>query len=266
MLSLVRSRYTLIAQVTFLVVNTVGLIVGTIYNARTPDLYPNNLHHKVGWAVTVITAVHVLTAFTAKLVGVFRPRASRKHPPYDHIPMLTTAINEYERLHKPNRQSSSLYDLSNDSVNPLDTFRRSHSMSTAVAEDEHQPIPLNDTSGNHDEDDDLEPAELIPPPSPKTGFTWAVASVGGKISGKAWKAIEALYDVVDRVLPVLGFLLVCTGFATYGRLFVSSAWSLDITSHGTSNAGLNCRRATEFSTGLRTGSKVAFSSGMASLR
>lgn len=52
MLSLARSRYRLTAQLVFLAVNGGGVLLGTVYNANTPDLYPNNAHHKLGWIVT----------------------------------------------------------------------------------------------------------------------------------------------------------------------------------------------------------------------
>jgi len=47
MLSIARSRYTLVVQLAFLAVNALGVILVTIYNASTPDFYPNNAHHKL---------------------------------------------------------------------------------------------------------------------------------------------------------------------------------------------------------------------------
>ncbi|KAG7106629.1 putative membrane protein C3B8.06 like [Verticillium longisporum] len=61
MLSLARSRYTLASQSVFLAINALGVLVGTIYNAATPDLYPNNAHHKAGWAFTWVALAQLPT-------------------------------------------------------------------------------------------------------------------------------------------------------------------------------------------------------------
>ncbi|KAJ2896592.1 hypothetical protein MKZ38_005415 [Zalerion maritima] len=72
MLSLAKSWYTPAAQVVFLATNAVQVMVGTIYNAKIPGLYPNSLRYKFGWAMMILTAVHVLIGLTARVVGVFR--------------------------------------------------------------------------------------------------------------------------------------------------------------------------------------------------
>ncbi|RAL61993.1 hypothetical protein DID88_002482 [Monilinia fructigena] len=46
MLSISRSRLSLPTQFVFLALNGGGLFCSVIYNAATPDLYPNNAHHK----------------------------------------------------------------------------------------------------------------------------------------------------------------------------------------------------------------------------
>lgn len=52
MLTIARSRYCLPAHFFFHLLNTLGVVSGFVYNARTPDLYPQNCHHGLGWAVT----------------------------------------------------------------------------------------------------------------------------------------------------------------------------------------------------------------------
>ena len=69
MLSLARSRYRLTAQLVFLAVNGGGVLLGTIYNASTPDLYPNNAHHKLGWIVTWTVCAQVVVGLLSSVVG-----------------------------------------------------------------------------------------------------------------------------------------------------------------------------------------------------
>lgn len=52
MLSIGRSRLTLPMQAAFPFTNTFGILVSIIYNHKTPDMYENNSHHKIGWAIT----------------------------------------------------------------------------------------------------------------------------------------------------------------------------------------------------------------------
>jgi hypothetical protein len=45
--------------------HAIGVIFGLAYNSKTQDLYPNNSHQKLGWALTGIIAVQFMLG-TAK--------------------------------------------------------------------------------------------------------------------------------------------------------------------------------------------------------
>jgi hypothetical protein len=62
MLSIARSRYILPSQFAFLVVNALALLIGVVYNHKTPELYENNSHSKTGWIVTWIASAWVFMA------------------------------------------------------------------------------------------------------------------------------------------------------------------------------------------------------------
>lgn len=76
MLSITRSRLALLVQLSFSGVHSVGLLPGTVYRIKTPNLYGNNAHNKVGWIVTgIILAQCVLrVAKFAASVGRFEAR------------------------------------------------------------------------------------------------------------------------------------------------------------------------------------------------
>lgn len=59
MLSISRSRYTRKVQLLFFLGNVIGIILALVYNAKTPDLYPNNAHHKFGWFVTWCLVIQI---------------------------------------------------------------------------------------------------------------------------------------------------------------------------------------------------------------
>ncbi len=69
MLSLARSRYTLLSQFIFIATNGAGVLLGVIYNTNTPDLYPNNSHHKLGWIVTWVVGAQVLIGLLGRIAG-----------------------------------------------------------------------------------------------------------------------------------------------------------------------------------------------------
>src|SRR5688572_10023956 len=71
MLSISRSRYTLLSQLLFTAVNGIGVLLGTIYNAQTPDLYPNNAHHSIGWVATWLA----FAQFVVSILGWVARRA-----------------------------------------------------------------------------------------------------------------------------------------------------------------------------------------------
>jgi hypothetical protein len=66
--SLSGSRYHAPTQLAFLATNAVGIVFATIYNAATPDLYPGNAHHKMGWALLWVLAAQATIGVLAAVV------------------------------------------------------------------------------------------------------------------------------------------------------------------------------------------------------
>lgn len=224
MFSLARSRYTLPTQFVFLATNALGVIFGTIYNANTPDLYPNNAHHKLGWLATWVLCAHGVVSLLGRFAGAFekysrntRADAAERQ---GFLPVSQAALNEHRRFHKP--CSSPLSRDSNDSgqgTEPETESLRSHSFSSS-------PDPLANLMADSpvhkefDDEDGDEDLETDVPTMPRGGaIRNFVTRVGGKISSRAWSVIILWYKFVDRTGMILGFITLCTGIVTYGRLF-----------------------------------------------
>ena len=47
-------------QLAFVGGNVLGVGCSIMYNARTPDLYPNNAHHKLGWVIMGLLTIHTV--------------------------------------------------------------------------------------------------------------------------------------------------------------------------------------------------------------
>jgi hypothetical protein len=219
MLSLARSRYTLLVQFGFLALNAGGVLLGVIYNTSTPDLYPNNAHHKLGWIVTFVVSAQVVVGLLARVAGTLKRESSkfagRAEERQGFIPVSTEAMAEHE-----SRYPSSPYGrYSNDSgqgTEPRTESLRSHSLSSG----DSPSSPVKEYHHSDDEaDEDLE--AHLPMFSKSTKAHSMVAKVAEKISDRFWKVLLFAYNFVDRTILILGFIALCTGIITFGRFFVS---------------------------------------------
>lgn len=223
MLSLARSRYTLVVQFVFAVTNAVGLLTGCIYNANTPDLYPNNAHHKLGWVVTWAVLAQIVIGLLGHIAGTLRSEAVRPHRSGEReafIPVSTEALEEHERIDQSRFQK--LFRLSHDSgqgTEPNTESLRSHSLSSDAPSPD---LPLADAEKEYrdnQEDDDVETA--LPAPKRRGAMYTLVSKVANKLSTRTWKVMLFAYNLVDRTILILGFVALCTGIVTMGRFFVS---------------------------------------------
>ncbi|TGJ86236.1 hypothetical protein E0Z10_g2551 [Xylaria hypoxylon] len=220
MLSIARSRYTLAVQFLFLLTNAIGVLTGIVYNANTPDLYPNNAHHKLGWLVTWVVGVQVLVGLVGRVVTMIskssRPGHGREEE-QSFIPVSTEAMAEH---HRTNPDSfSSPYRHSNDSGQGTERNTeslRSASLSTIVGHE--SPTELNDRRRHYEEDEEdlaFKPAEMRSASASQS----LIAKIASRISDKAWRVIMFGYGFVDRTILILGYITLCTGLITYARFF-----------------------------------------------
>ncbi|KAL8668100.1 MAG: hypothetical protein Q9202_000078 [Teloschistes flavicans] len=200
-------------QVAFFIVNALGLLIGTIYNSKTPDLYENNLHHKLGWAVTWIVLAQII-------IGLFRMYAigtSANETNSDECAsFLPTAIHDMIGYHQMHPDSSaSMHRYSHDSGQGTESVS-SRSNSLAGIHDE------KDTETGrfvgHPHDDNVEGVEVR-----KTfGLIAADNSLTRLLKllpRPVTKIMNVFYDAVDVLILIIGFVLILTGFITYGGVF-----------------------------------------------
>lgn len=225
MFSLARSRYTLPIQFIFLATNALGVLLSTIYNAKTPDLYPNNAHHKLGWLVTWVLSAQAIVGLVGRLAGAFNKKdqtedaGAHATERRSFIPISQAAMDEHHRFHSG--QYSPLCRHSNDSgqgTEPNTESLRSHSLSSSP---DAPASPIGELAHKEfaEEEDDL---EADAPAMPRGGAMHNLATkIGSKISSRAWKIIVFGYNFVDRTSMLLGFITLATGIITLARFFVS---------------------------------------------
>jgi len=221
MFSIARSRYTIPTQVAFLATNAVGIVLGLFYNANTPDLYPNNAHHKLGWLVFWVACTQVSIGLMGRASNALncylRSRRSnvQSHEEQAFIPLSSEAMAAHERLYtNPYQHSQSHAGASS----------RNDSVSTMVGQESlngpsfEQTRHFDNNMDNDEYDDDLE--------LKSSGLRRAavadesvLARISRRISTHAWGVLEFVYNFIDRTILIMGSITIATGIITYARFF-----------------------------------------------
>lgn len=207
MISIARSRYTLAVQFLFLIINGIGVFLVTIYNASTPDFYPNNAHHKLGWILTWTVSAQVLLGLISAYAG--------KDDRGSFMRVSAAAMEEHTRRHELRRQES--YRFSNDSgqgTEPNTESLRSQSISSTHSDLPDAREPLEE----EDEEKGLMHGSKVD--------KFLKSKIPGMLSTRVLKVLRFLYNAVDRTILILGFVGFTTGIITYGGFFVSVLLSL----------------------------------------
>ncbi|KAL8405138.1 hypothetical protein RB594_009868 [Gaeumannomyces avenae] len=240
MFSIARSRHTLVVQLIFAAVNGAGLVLGTVYNDGTPDLYPGNAHHGLGWALTAALCAQVAVGVLGRLAGVSTRGKSGGGGDVHGLatPVSAAAMAAHHRqqqqqqpapfikgaeMHSPYRFS----DNSGNGGEPLrsPTFSSSSSSSTLRHHRHDDDAALKeglllrrgkDDGYSYDDDQDGDDEAAALGSSSAAGRIYRTAAAAMSSGAWTWRVV---YDAVDRVILPLGFVALSTGVAAHGRLF-----------------------------------------------
>lgn len=217
MFSIAKSRFTFPSQALFFILNALGMFLGTVYNANTPNLYENNAHHKMGWIFTWL----VLAWMVMGIVNVYGKYATGGRQFGQQISHANLA--RYERLHEdPETQD---VRWSNDSGqgterNSISLFGSSASPST---ESENRKFDESLPEGNDVElSEDSGEAE-------KHGFLrntrvdrFLSQNIHRIAFGKTLTINRILYTIIERTVILMGWTALATGVITFSGIFVST--------------------------------------------
>lgn len=207
MFSLASSRYTLVSQTAFLAVNAMGILLGCKYDAQTPNLYPNNAHHKIGWIVTWVVSAQVLIGFVGKIAVLAR---GKRESGREEQPFISVSIQPESRRSMHARRFSD--DSGQGSEPQTDSL---HSDNEGYV----MPCPYKEYD---DDNQDLGAIFLY------VSKIALVNKLANFISERVWKCLDMGYKVVDRIIIPFGFVAFTTGIVTYGRFFVSQSLGLTL--------------------------------------
>lgn len=215
MLSVARSRLALPAQFLFLIFNAFGLLLGIVYNNQTPDLYPNNAHHKIGWIATCVFSVQVILALIFAYAGRGTSKELSRSNSFERAAFLPVAADEHETTFPTGAMHG--HRWSRDSGQGTEPNSSIHS-------------PGSPSCGSPDEYDGFEkPEEQLPTKAgrPRNWFhstfvdRFLAARVPGMVSSRVLRIFNVVYNVIDRIILPFGFVAIATGGVTFGGIMRS---------------------------------------------
>ena len=223
MFSIARSRLALVSQFLFLAVNAAALLLGLIYNRKTPDLYENSIHGKIGWAMTWVASAWVMMAVVDAYASRMKLGGIERHAVND---LNAANMAQYQRVQ--DMQASSLPRWSNDSGQGTERNSSSlcgHSRSPSVeSEQEHF---LNAAHRYPQDDDDDEAFDVQ---TEKRGFLRDTAvnrflsrNAARFVVGKPLRILRVIYVLIERTILIQGFAAIASGTIVYGGIAVSIA-------------------------------------------
>lgn len=210
MLSLARSQYTLPAQSVFLSSNAVGVVLAIIYNANTPDLYPNNAHHKIGWMITAVAAAEVVIGLVGRVSSAVCGQQSEEPDREEQVFDRVTTNDSIQR--SPYFSGDRIfYDSALGSGSNIESMQS--------CSDGEARLSMSSSHKEHDEGGDDPEDTLIPLATSKIRLT-SKAGLCRLPSLRIRKPLAISRQIIVRIILPFGFVALTTGFATYGRLFV----------------------------------------------
>ena len=195
MLIISRSKFRLPVQFSFLVLNAVGVFASIMYNANTPDLYPGNAHHSLGWVVTWIVGVQMILA----LLNAYAASGDESKGEEEEYRPLNAGEMEKQRYSDDACEGTSLHSSSSITLNG----------------DHENQEPLHDVPLNCAQDAASRLTLKYLPGSFWTKFD----GMASTLSGRTLRILGILENVHVRTIMPLGYATFLAGTATYGGLF-----------------------------------------------
>jgi hypothetical protein len=214
MFSIAKSRYTIPVQSLFFLINGLGVFLSVVYDAKTPDLYENNAHHKIGWIFSFLALVWILLNVVNSYAGRLRGRRHSGHQ------ISAANMARYSRLQ--NEQDSEQPRWSGDSGQG--TERNSYSLfGSGSPGTDRESRPFDETlPGLRDVDIEDTTVDAEKVSFVRSGILDRFLSrkIPRFAFGKSLKISRAVYTIIERLITIMGWIALLTGAVTFGGIFV----------------------------------------------
>ncbi|KZF18899.1 hypothetical protein L228DRAFT_234927 [Xylona heveae TC161] len=219
MFNLTRSRLAIPVQSIFIVVNGLAILLGVVYNHKTPELYPKNIHHGLGWAVSWIIAAQLVMSFIRLYSKSPNLNSGDRHECGNFLPISVEAMEEHQQAHDDHCHR---YSRDSGQGTERDSSSLGRHPFSPIEGDEERPLSGFQSDGRFAEEDDDEGHAYGEKPSilPSTAIERYISTKVPRVfSRKMWYFVEFVSQVIDRSILVLGFATICTGAVTFGGIF-----------------------------------------------
>jgi hypothetical protein len=219
MLSISRSRSNHLAQSGFFIINLGAVILAMLYNSRTPDLYPHNAHHTIGWLLTWVTVAQICLAL---ITASARLRGGSRNSD-EQLPFMQSSQQSMEGHQWVNgAENAQEYRFSDDSGHGTEQNDESlRGNSSSSLEDDRDVINGINRKYYEGEADDLAPSSKR---SRHVLVKRLRAVLSGKvplyISSRVTGLLRILEAIITRTILIQGFVAITTGAVTYAGIFV----------------------------------------------
>lgn len=189
----------------FMVLNAIGLALGTIYSNQTPDLYPNNSHSKIGWILTLIVA-----AQTIMITGSGTRRRQLTTP-------LSAEVMARHHARTPDFRDSAGYPHAGGQGDDLASPRNNSMSGTTDCEDAVSQ-QMQDYHDSGSDWDFTEEKGLLD----HSAVDRVLSRLPHRFLQKALRFLDISRDLIDYTVLLLGFIGITTGIVVYGGIFRGS--------------------------------------------
>ncbi|KAK4556512.1 hypothetical protein LTR86_006656 [Recurvomyces mirabilis] len=211
MLSIARSRFHLPAQLLFHALNGVGVLTGFVYNHATPNLYKGDTHSPGGWVVTSITIFWTfLCLYTA-----YSEHKSKQNGGHR---LSSQNMGRYRMLQNYSDQTPTTpVRWSGDSG--MGSSRHDSSDSLRQKSEDPAQLARNDEQGDHEDDEEPEHRGFLVNNRVDRFLSRHMQRFS---TPRVSTVVRASQIVLEKLLLLLGFGAICTGFVVYGG--ISRKW------------------------------------------
>ena len=213
MLSVARSRLSLVTQLAFLGFHSFGLLLGTIYSGKTPDLYENNVHSKIGWIVTWIIVAQCVIGLVKLAARIGKPQEASAEEQTSFLPISTEVLAQHRAT-----LYQDAYRYSQDSGHfTASEPSRSQSISSMQEQNEEEERKLHEYDDAHAdaEADHTEKQGLLG----NAKVQRAATRITAVLSKRAMRVLSLMYDATECISLLLGFAAIVSGAVVYGGVF-----------------------------------------------
>ncbi|KAL9110131.1 MAG: hypothetical protein Q9227_005325 [Pyrenula ochraceoflavens] len=223
MLSIAHSRFALSIQVLFLLVNGVGIGFSIVYNASTPDLYENNAHHKMGWVATWVMVAQVVMGVLFRYSGQSKQDLTQEQERAPFLPISVEAMAQHQQ------EQAQLNDFQWHRDSGQGTERASSSLNSLCASpvDEHREEEYDEFLKSETKSEEkrslgrFDSVQRILRNSKLNRYM--SRRVPSLLSRRPLSILKVAYNVVERLILILGFATMATGGVTYSGIMRGDA-------------------------------------------